>query len=87
MAAKCPPFTGWPTGDLNKESRRASDCWTLQLGGKGLITILYSVPLITSVFSSHLTQCFSREGHPPVSVRHTALTASHIIIAATGFAI
>lgn len=34
-------------------------------GRKGLITILYPLPLITSVFSSHLTQSFSREGHTP----------------------
>lgn len=32
-----------------------------------LITILYSVPIITSVFSSHLPWRFPGEGDPPVS--------------------
>lgn len=36
-------------------------------GGGVLISILYSVPIITSVFSSHLTWRFPWEGHPPVS--------------------
>lgn len=80
MTAERPPSTRWPAGDLNKKSWRASACRPSS-EGKGLITILYAVPLITSVFSSHLTQSFSREGHTPVSPRQTALIISYLLSA------
>lgn len=50
------PPLGWGAGDLNEEC-----------GGGVLISILYSVPIITSVFSTHLSWRFPLEGHPPVS--------------------
>lgn len=34
MTGKCPPSTCWPTGDLDKKSWRASDCWTREQGEK-----------------------------------------------------